>query len=278
MSLNIVRVLALPALLAANTIYLVSASATELQVVTVGNTAADVRSTIIGSGVDGKLTVLETALRDSIAAGDLATKNDAAADATTKADAAQAAAALDATAKANAAQAAAIETAALDATAKANAAQAAAIAAAATDASTKANAAQAAAIATAAGDATTKANAAEAGAKAYADGVVATAIGNLDLSNSAQLVADIAARDALEMTKNSFVLVSDASADATVDAGAALYFYNISDDSFLKIAEYESLDIVIPNKAILEQFSDVSGQLYYKGIPVATVQAGATEW
>jgi hypothetical protein len=59
--------------------------------------------------------------------------------------------------------------AATDATTKANAAQAAAIAAAATDATTKANAAQAAAIAAAATDATTKANAAVVTAEAYSD-------------------------------------------------------------------------------------------------------------
>lgn len=55
-----------------------------------------------------------------------------------------------------------------DATTKANAAQAAAIAAAAGDATTKANAAQAAAISTASGDATTKAAAAQAAAIAAA--------------------------------------------------------------------------------------------------------------
>jgi hypothetical protein len=63
----------------------------------------------------------------------------------------------------------AISAAASDATTKANAAQAAAEATAAADATTKANAAQAAAISAAASDATTKANAAEAAAKAYAD-------------------------------------------------------------------------------------------------------------
>jgi hypothetical protein len=72
---------------------------------------------------------------------------DAAADAATKADAAEAdaiaAAAADATTKSNAAQAAAIAAAAADATTKANAAQSAAAA----DATSKANAAQAAAIA-----------------------------------------------------------------------------------------------------------------------------------
>jgi hypothetical protein len=107
---------------------------------------------------------------------------------------------------------------------------------------------------------------------------ISGAIGNLDLSNSAQLAANIAGRDALVLTKNSFVLVSDATGDATVTAGAALYFYNTGDSSFLKIAEYESLDIVIPNKAILEQFSDVSGQLAYKGALVGTVQEGAHAW
>ena len=77
-------------------------------------------------------------------------------------------AAADATAKANAAQAAAISTASADATSKANAAQSAAEATAAADATSKANAAQAAAISAAASDATTKANAAQAAAEATA--------------------------------------------------------------------------------------------------------------
>jgi hypothetical protein len=83
----------------------------------------------------------------------------------------------DATSKANAAQAAAEATASADATSKANAAQAAAEATAAADATSKANAAQAAAEATAAADATSKANAAQAAAIAssntYTDGKVA---------------------------------------------------------------------------------------------------------
>ena len=62
--------------------------------------------------------------------------------------------------------------AAADATSKADAAQAAAIEAAAADATSKADAAQAAAEATAAADATSKANAAESAAKSYADGLV----------------------------------------------------------------------------------------------------------
>ncbi len=63
----------------------------------------------------------------------------------------------------------AVSTAAADATSKANAAQAAAEATAAADATSKANAAQAAAEATAAADATSKANAAQAAAEATAE-------------------------------------------------------------------------------------------------------------
>jgi hypothetical protein len=81
-------------------------------------------------------------------------------------------AATDATSKANAAQAAAEATASADATSKANAAQAAAEATASADATSKANAAQAAAEATASADATSKANAAEANAESYADSLI----------------------------------------------------------------------------------------------------------
>lgn len=226
-TLTIKRVLALPAPeeLSTNTVYLISKSATELQVVTVGNTTADVRSSIVGTDVDSKITAANNAQTTALQG---------------YADAAAAAA-----------QAAAEATAAAGDTATLNAAKAYADA----------------------GDTATL-NA----AKSYADGAVSTAIGNLDLSNSAVLAADIAARDALELTKNSFVLVSDATGDATVDAGAALYFYNVANDTWLKIAEYESLDIVIPNKAILEKFGEVDGELWYNDAPVATVQAGVHEW
>ena len=101
-------------------------------------------------------------------------------------EAAQSAAAADATSKANAAEAAAkghadsvaatakneaISTAAADATSKADTAKASAIETAAADATAKANAAKSGAEATASADATAKANAAEAAAKAYADGL-----------------------------------------------------------------------------------------------------------
>lgn len=161
MALNIVRVLALPGTLVANTIYLVAESATELKVVTVGATAADVRTSIVAADV--------------------------------------------------------------------------------------------------------------------AD-MISDAIGALDLSNTAQFAADITARDAMTLTKSSFVFVADATGDATVAAGSAMYFYNTTGSTWTKVAEYESMDVVIPNKAILEDLSDVGGLLNYKGAPVGTVQAGANEW
>ena len=148
---------------------------------------------------------------------DVAVTTAAAADATSKANAAQAAAATDATTKASAAESNAaadattkannaISTAATDATTKADAAEAAAIAhtnarevaivtgyetyadvaesdaisTAAGDATTKADAAQAAAESTAASDATLKANAAQSNAEATAASALATAVANIE--------------------------------------------------------------------------------------------------
>jgi hypothetical protein len=60
-----------------------------------------------------------------------------------------------------------------------------------------------------------------------------------------EVVADITARDALTLTANTQVMVLDASDDGTVDSGAATYIYRQSDTSFTKIAEYESLDVIM---------------------------------
>lgn len=110
--------------------------------------------------------------------------------------------------------------------------------------------------------------------KDYTDSQIAS----LDMSNSAVFAADIAARDALVLTKNTFVFVADASADATVDVGAALYFYNLATTSYTKVAEYESMDFTIPNLNILADLSDIGGALGYKGALVATVLEGTHEW
>jgi hypothetical protein len=68
-----------------------------------------------------------------------------------------------------------------------------------------------------------------------------------------EVVADIAERDALSLTANSQVMVLDATADTTVDAGAATYIYRNSDDSWTKISEFESLDVIL-------NWSDIVGR------------------
>ncbi len=113
---------------------------------------------------------------------------------------------------------------------------------------------------------------------ATTDTKVATAIAALDQSNVAVYAANIAARDALVLTKTSFVMVADATGDATVNSGAALYFYNKVGSTYTKIAEYESMDLTIPNLNILADFSDIGGLLGYKGTLVATVQHTGSEW
>ena len=88
------------------------------------------------------------------------------------------------------------------------------------------------------------------------DAGVPKSVGNSDMINaiittrlssisSLQVVADIAARNALTLTVATMVMVKDASADATVDAGAALYVFEPGPDTYTKIAEYESLDLAV---------------------------------
>lgn len=63
--------------------------------------------------------------------------------------------------------------------------------------------------------------------------------------SAVEVVADIAARDALAPSKNTQVLVLDASADATVDSGAATYIWDNANTAWVKISEAESLDVVL---------------------------------
>ena len=64
-----------------------------------------------------------------------------------------------------------------------------------------------------------------------------------DKLGALEIVANIAARDAMSLSANAMVLVLDASADSTVKAGAATYAYRHSDTSWTKISEAESLDL-----------------------------------
>lgn len=70
-------------------------------------------------------------------------------------------------------------------------------------------------------------------------------VANALMTTELEYAADIPARDALTLTQNSIVLVADASADPTVDAGAAMYFYQHATTTFIKVTEFESLDVVI---------------------------------
>lgn len=60
-----------------------------------------------------------------------------------------------------------------------------------------------------------------------------------------QVVANIAARNALNPTSNLLVLVLDATGDNTVASGAATYVYRLSNTSWIKVSEAESLDMIL---------------------------------
>lgn len=116
-------------------------------------------------------------------------------------------------------------------------------------------------------------------------------------------VADIAARNALTKTANMMILVVDATADTSVIAGAALYFYEHSTTSYSKVAEYESMDVVTAwssisgrptsspaqidaavtnshthtNKTTLDKLGEASGALTFDGAGI-TASWTTTAW
>jgi len=67
----------------------------------------------------------------------------------------------------------------------------------------------------------------------------------IQAANNVEYAADIAARNALTLTSNTMVYVNNATGDPTVSSGAALYFYRSDTHTFIKVAEYESMDVVI---------------------------------
>ena len=132
----------------------------------------------------------------------------------------------------------------------------------------------------------------------FSQATVDTAITNaLAAKNTIEIVDDIAGRDALFTgTTNILALVNDASADATVSSGSALYSYRGSDSVVSKVSEFESMDVTLSwgnitggptstpaqidsavgaqhshnNLPVLEDLSDSSGALHYKGAAVTT--------
>lgn len=75
------------------------------------------------------------------------------------------------------------------------------------------------------------------------------------------IVDDIAARNALNPTSNAMVVVLDASADPTVNSGSALYAYRLSNTSWIKLSEYESLDLTLAWTSISGRPSSTPGQI-----------------
>lgn len=61
------------------------------------------------------------------------------------------------------------------------------------------------------------------------------------------IVPDIAARDAITSTatNNLMILVIDATGDSTVGVGSALYAFDFTTHTTYKLAEYESMDVVV---------------------------------
>lgn len=137
--------------------------------------------------------------------------------------------------------------------------------------------------------------------KADVTAMIASAVGNMQ---NIQVVADIAARDALVLDRTTLVLVLDATADETVEAGSAMYVWDVATTQYFKVAEYESLDIELTwdsiagrptstpaaiddavmkahthsNKASLDKIGeDGNGQMTYNGQPVSNYLAVA-DW
>lgn len=97
-------------------------------------------------------------------------------------------------------------------------------------------------------------------AKSVGNSSMIAAIANNEIStrlaqhNLVEIVADITARNALaSQDRNLVVLVLNATADATVSSGAALYAFRNSDNSWTKVAEYESMDAVV-------QWNNINGR------------------
>lgn len=102
------------------------------------------------------------------------------------------------------------------------------------------------------------------GNSAMINALISEALANWSgAASTVQIVADIAARDALIATldANAMILVIDASADPTVDIGSALYAYDATADETYKIAEYESMDVVLNWSDIVDGPSSTPAQI-----------------
>ena len=84
---------------------------------------------------------------------------------------------------------------------------------------------------------------------------------SIGAANELQIVADIAARNALSPTSPIYVYVQDASADATVTSGGATYLYNPTGSAWIKTSEAESMDVTVNWSAIVGRPSSTPAQI-----------------
>lgn len=122
-------------------------------------------------------------------------------------------------------------------------------------------------------------------------------------ANQVQVVANIAARNALTPVGSWHFYVQDASDDPTVDAGGAGYLWDTTNEVWVKLYEAESLDIQLDwdglqgkpsssvadiddavakahthtNKSTLDKLGEDGDGLTFAGAPV-TSQWASTEW
>ena len=97
-------------------------------------------------------------------------------------------------------------------------------------------------------------------AKSLGNSTMIAAVANTEISNRLaqhnliEIVSDITARNLLAtQNRNLVVMVLDATGDATVTTGAALYAFKNADNSWTKVAEYEGMDAVV-------QWSNINGR------------------
>lgn len=85
----------------------------------------------------------------------------------------------------------------------------------------------------------------------------------LDGLDTTQIVANIAARNALEpsLNRNILVYVIDATGDGTVTSGAASYLWDNANNVWIKLTEFESLDAAISWTSISGRPTSTPGQI-----------------
>lgn len=123
--------------------------------------------------------------------------------------------------------------------------------------------------------------------------LIATQLSSL---SQTYIVANIAARNTLTsgLTSNAVIQVVDASADSSVASGGATYLWDDANNVSIKVAEFESMDVVTQwsnitgkptstpgqidsavadshthtNKSVLDLITVVSGVLFYNGVEI----------